>query len=229
MTEKKQSQNDLLRGHIRIKLEQKFDYTLSQNRKQDLDEFCLKYKLNQSKVRYAYRLMLKQVLEEYGLNPITVGYGTRIRHNHWKKFNEKLNPPEIKKPTIQTEASGQQLVLENPPITKEQKQEYEEIKTKVEEIKKVYAFTSESLKQFWVGIWIILKLKWKLMEDLSEEEKEILARLWSPFFQKYVPEWVPLLLVPAIITIGIFAKYIREAKEIRKQKQLEEKENENPI
>ncbi|KAG2478604.1 MAG: hypothetical protein NPMRTH1_400013 [Nitrosopumilales archaeon] len=219
------SQNDKLRNHIRTKVEQKFDYTLPQNRKQDLKDFCNKNKLNPSKVRYAYRLMLKDVLEEYGINPISVGYGMNKSRDHWKKLNKKLNQPEIKKPTIQTEASGQQLILENPPITEDQKQEYEEIETKVEEIKKVYVFTEETLKQFWLGIWTLLQIKWKLMEDLSDEETKTLAKLWRPFFQKYTSEKFVLLGIPCIVTIGIFGKHILQA--LHERKKIENKEEKN--
>lgn len=226
MIKKMTSQNTELKIHIRKKVEGKYNYTLKQNKKRDIDEFCKIHNLDPKKVRYAHRLMLKQVLEEYGIDPISVGYGKNKRLAHWKKFNQKFNPPEIEKPTIQTEASGQNLILENPPTTEEQKQEYEEIETKVEEIKKVYVFTEETLKQFWVGIWFIFKLKWKYLDGLTEQEKADLSKMWRPFFQKYIPESVVLILVPSIITIGIFGKKIIQAREIRKEKQLEEKSDE---
>lgn len=216
------SQNDMLRDHIRAKLEQKFDYTLPQNRKQDLEEVCKKHKLNPSKVRFAYRLILKEILEEYRIDPRSVGYGRNRQREHWKKLNEELKPPEIKKPTIQTEASGQNLILQNPPITEEQKQEYEEIETRVEEIKKVYVFTDETLKQFWLGIWTLLQIKWKLMGDLSDQELKTLATLWRPFFQKYTSEKFVLLGIPSIVTIGVFGKHILKA--LRERKKIENKE-----
>lgn len=216
------TQNDELRDHLRTKVEQKFDFTLPQNKKQDLEEYCSKRKLNPSKVRFAYRLMLKEILEEYEIDPISVGFGKNKRREHWKKLNQKFNPPEIKKPTIQTEASGQNLILQNPPITEEQKQEYEEIETKVEEIKKVYVFTDESLKQFWLGIWTLFQIKWKLMENLSDQEAKTLATLWRPFFQKYISEKFILLGIPSIVTIGIFGKHILQA--LRERKKIENKD-----
>lgn len=229
MTEKNKSQNEKLREHIAKKVEEKYDYTLTQNRKQDLEEYCTIQKADAKKVRYAHRLMLKEVLESYGINPISTGYGKRLRNQYWKKKNEEFQSQyqEPKKPTIQTEASGQNLILENPPITQEQEQDYQELKTQVEEIKKIYAFTDESMKQFWDGIWVILKLKWKLMDDLTEEENTQLARMWRPGFQKWIPESVVLIWIPSIITIGILGKKILTARDIRKRKQLEKLEEES--
>jgi len=72
------------------------------------------------------------------------------------------------------------------------------------------------------GLWTLLKLLWPL-ESLTKEEKESLGSMWLPVFRKYLTENWTYIGLPVIVTIGIFTKHIKEARD--KKKKREEKEN----
>ena len=76
------------------------------------------------------------------------------------------------------------------------------------------------------GLWIILKLKWPL-EDLTNEERQTLGRIWLPIFQRYLNEHWAYIGLPFLVTVGIFGKHIIVARRIKKESELKEVQKES--
>ena len=93
MTSKK-SLADLLRNHVNQKLSDKFDYSVSANRKADIESFIEQNKSqldkNQIKVvaiRPSHTRILDECLKNKGIDPSSLG-----RVSKKPKFNSDLNP-----------------------------------------------------------------------------------------------------------------------------------------
>jgi len=86
----------------------------------------------------------------------------------------------------------------------------------------------EAVASVFEGFWILLKLKWPL-EDLTNEERESLGRIWLPIFQRYFTEHWAYIGLPFIATIGIFGKHIIAARRIKKENQLKAIEEEKEV
>jgi hypothetical protein len=135
---------------------------------------------------------------------------TRFRKAKNSDFNATIKPepqgPIIEKNSV--EIVNEEIIQQNPqPSQLQIKNEYIE---------------PETVESAFEGLWALLKLCWPL-ESLTKEEKESLGMMWLPVFRKYLTENWAYIGLPFIVTIGIFTKHIKEARDKKKKK--EEKEN----
>ena len=75
----------------------------------------------------------------------------------------------------------------------------------------------------------MLKLNYPDLENLSEEEKDSLGKIWLPFFNKYLSDKYSEILIPVFATAGIFLPKITQARKIKKSKQLVSETQTNEI
>jgi len=83
------SQADLLREHISLQLDRKYDYSLTSNCTADIKSFCEQNssrKWNLKSIRPSHTKILYQVLKNRGIDPKSLGKVTRKL-----KFNTDLN------------------------------------------------------------------------------------------------------------------------------------------
>ncbi len=81
--------------------------------------------------------------------------------------------------------------------------------------------TPEIVGEMINGFWLLLKIKWPILEDLTEEEKESIGRLWIPAAKKYLPEWWFVIGWPTLYTVALLVSRILDAR--RKQKEREKR------
>lgn len=118
----------------------------------------------------------------------------------------------------------EEIKYEHPRLASDQKQELDSDLEHFEG--SVYLIPEESISIFWDGVWQLMKLKWSMIEEFTQEERKSLGKMWQPFFEKYTSEKFILLGIPTIMTFGILGKHIREARKIRKENKLKEEKKE---
>jgi hypothetical protein len=77
-------------------------------------------------------------------------------------------------------------------------------------------FTPEMVGELINGFWMLLRIRWPILEELTEEERESLGRLWIPAAKKYLPEWWIVIGWPSLYTLALVVSRILDAR--RKQK-----------
>ena len=81
--------------------------------------------------------------------------------------------------------------------------------------------TPEMVGELINGFWLLVKIKWQILEELTEEEKQSIGRLWIPAAKKYLPEWWLVIGWPTLYTLALIVSHILDAR--RKQKEREKR------
>jgi len=140
---------------------------------------------------------------------------TRFRRkisSEFKKAKIKAEPqgPRLESEKTPIETINEKIAQEHPQIAKTHQQE---IDSDLEDAQQLSHHVSEkSIGYFWDGIIVLLRIKWKYIERLTDDERAVLGQMWRPFFTKYTSEKFLLLGIPAICTIGLVGKHILDSK-----------------
>lgn len=178
------------------------------NQRQARQSFIELYKLDQKKGEDIWNHAFQKFLRK---NKLKKGdfLKTRFRRPQVSEFKAKITPkPQGKIP----EPSLVEIVN----IETQSKPQLIENKVQNESI------DQKAVESALEGIWALVKLLWPV-ESLSEQEKEILGKLWLTPFRRYLNENWMYFGLPLILTIGIFTKHFREASEKKKKKEFDEK------
>ena len=206
MVKVKSSLADLLRNHINQQLENNFDYSLSSNRKQDIQNFISSHQTDLSKdqsniktIRPSHNKILDDCMKNKGIDPASLG-----RKSKKPKFNSDLKPNITPEP--------QAGVPDSSPAPKVDSKGLPIPVAVIPETFDVKA-VSASIN----SLYLMLRTIYPDLELLSEEEKDSLGTLWKSAFNKYLTDSFAEILIPIMATFGIFAPKILQA---RKKKQL---------
>jgi len=72
-------------------------------------------------------------------------------------------------------------------------------------------------------VFDLAKLKYKMMDSLTDEEQEMLGQIWKPVFQRYLVNDQAMLVIAVFCTLAMLSKKAVESK--RREKELQEKES----
>jgi len=212
--ENKSSLADLLRVHVKKRLDQKFDYSLATNRKQDILDFITenKSKLNESSsqiknVRASMHNILESELKERGLHPESIG----LKKNKSKsklKYNSDMNP--VITPSAQ---AG-----ENDTTPKKQIQDPNQQGLQIMQP----AYDEASVSATFSALFLTFRIAVPDIELLTDDEKSALGKMWLPAFNLYMSneKWA-VIGIPIMASLGIFLPKILEGRKkgkIRKSK-----------
>jgi hypothetical protein len=211
------SSSELIRKHIHNQFEKGYDFTSKLNRKIDRTAIIESLGLDIEKGYDIYNHQFKKILNQRKLNAVDY-LETRFRRPQFSDINAIIKP------------EPQELFVEENPIEKIKSEISIEENTNVQNnstgIQKELInehIDVESIQGVLEAFWLLLKIKWPDIDQLTKEEKQSLSQMWLPVFRKYLTEnWIYFGL-PLISTIGIFTKHIKEARE---KKQEETKRNE---
>lgn len=211
MTEK--SISELSREHIRKQFENGYDYTIKSNRINDKKAIVESLGLDKKKGEDIYVHQYRKVVKQLGLN-MEDYVDTRIRlprSNLKATITAKPQGPLFEPKSDPVEKIKQEITLEQPEI--QQLQQKIQVELKNEHI------TSGTIEGILEAIWSILKIRWPL-DQLTKDEKESLSKMWLPGFKKYLSENWAYIGIPFLSTLGIFLSKTVKARELRKEKDL---------
>jgi len=178
------------------------------NQRQARQGFIELYKLEQKKGEDIWNHAFPKFLRKNKLKKIDF-LKTRFRKPKNLDMNATIKP-EPQDPILENnpvEIVNEEIIQQNPQSIQPQiKNEHIDV---------------AAVEAAFEGLWTLLKLLWPL-ESLTKEEKESLGSMWLPVFRKYLTENWTYIGLPVIVTIGIFTKHIKEARD--KKKKREEKE-----
>jgi len=210
------NQNQQIRDFITNLFDDKYNFSDKKLRSLALTNYCKKYKLDKKKVASAFYPQLSVILEEKGIMPQSYGLKKTKPPSPNSDIIGKIQPepvPDDKKPAgqpqLKTDGTGQGQGM--PPPQGE-----------------TYIITTQHVGAFFAALYLVLKLKWRALEDLTAEEKQALAEMWLPAFQRYMSEKMKLIVLPIIGTIGLLAPKIHRARAID-EKEFAKKENEKKV
>lgn len=211
MTEK--SVSELIREHILKQFENDYDYTSKYNRRVDRRAIVEELGLDTKKGYDIYNHQFKKVLKQLKKDPSDY-LETRFRRPKYSYLKATITakPQRLEPSPDPVEKIKQEIRQEEPQLQQHVEEQLEQARKVDDEI------TSQIIAQFWQALWILLKIKNKCLEDLTDEEKTILGRLWLPFFRMYTGEMFRLIVIPSIITFAIFGKHVVDARRIRNEK-----------
>ena len=212
--ENKSSLADLLRIHVKKRLDEKFDYSLATNRKQDILDFISqnKSKISQDqqdvkKVRASMHNILDSELKERGLHPESIG----LKKNKQKsklKFNSDMN--------AKITPSAQAGVNDTTP--KKPMQQDPNMQQQIMQP----AYDEASVSATFSALFLSFRIAIPDIELLTEDEKTALGKMWLPAFNLYMSneKWA-VIGIPLMASLGIFLPKILEGRKkgkIRKSK-----------
>lgn len=221
--EDKKTQSDLLREHIGLKLDQKYDYSLASNCSADISSFVEKNpdrKFNTKQVRPNHYKILNQVLKERGIDPKAIGRKTKtLKFNSDLNANitpnpvqgkvENKNQPDSEQKKIKLDKDGKPITETNaapPPHNYEH-------------------FDAEGVGATFQAFLMMFRIALPEMEGLTPEEKQTLGRMWLPAFQRYLTENWAYIGVPFMGTMGMLLPKIVEARKKHKENEKNKERN----
>jgi len=210
----KKSSSELIREHIRKQFEKDYDYEGKYNRRIDRKAIVELLSLDKKKGYDIYNHQFKKVLKQLRKNPSDY-LETRFRRPKFSdlKATIKAMPQRLEPPPDPVETIKHEIQNEQPEVVqlKESKQ-IELVQIKNEHI------GPEAVESALEGLWTFIKLKYPMLDGLTKEEKESLARMWLPAFRRYLSEHLAYIGIPLLATIGILTKHIKDARDKQKEK-----------
>jgi len=205
MSKEKSSLANLLRNHINEQLQNKFDYTLASNRKQDILNFIEKNKttldknqLNLKTMRPSHTRFLDEILKNRGIDPKTLGRKTKT-----VKLTSDLKSTITPAPQAGAVDSIKPAPTVGAPVDGSIPAP-------------LMIFDQKGVSATLNGVFLMFKMAYPEMELLSEDEKDALGNMWLPAFNKYLQENWAIIGIPFIGTMGIFLPKIVEARKKKK-------------
>ena len=199
--------------HILKQFENGYDYSSKYNRRVDRRAIVEELGLDKKKGYDIYNHQFKKALKKLKKNPSDY-LETRFRRPKFSDLKATITaePQRLEPPPDPVEKIKQEIRREEPQLQQHVEEQLEQARKVDDEI------TSEIIAQFWQGLWVLLKIPNKYLEDLTNEEKATLGRLWLPFFRMYTSEMFRLIVIPFVITLTIFGKHVVDARRIRNAK-----------
>lgn len=211
------STGELLKDYIDKLIEDDYDFSHASKRREAMHAFCELNKdkgFKPEKIRTYFRKILTKCLTEKDIDPRPTGVGKR-------ELRAVPAPsgivPKITPEPVPSSTTTEQPKTLAPPEDQQQEQAGEEKQV-------TYEITKQHVAAFCVALYLVLKIKWSLLEDLTTDEKNTLAEMWLPCFQRYMGEKMKLVILPTIGTIGIIAPKIHDARKLKKEKEVQEQE-----
>ena len=213
--ENKSSLADLLRVHVKNRLDNKFDYSLATNRKQDILDFISenKTKLNPDqqdvkKIRASMHGIIESSLKERGLHPESVGLKKNSK-NKKLKFNSDMNAKIT--PSAQ---AGENDTTPKKPMQQDPNQPLMQMPQ---------AYDEASVSATFSALFMTFRIAVPDIELLTDDEKTALGKMWLPAFNLYMSseKWA-VIGIPVMASLGIFLPKILEGRKkgkIRKSKE----------
>lgn len=240
MSEEQKSLSDLLRDHINVKIDEKYDYKQRSSITADIKSFCQKHstrKFDEEKIRSSHYKILNQCLKNKGIDPKSMG---RLKQR--PKFNKGLASKISAKPTdtsapMQGKGEKGQAALVKKKIKrivydKDGKPIGEaEVESFVsQDGTRVYhdwehfdeAGVSATLNAFYV----MIRITYPELEALSDEEKKSLGKMWLPAFKRYLSENWAYIGIPFLATMGMMLPKVAAARRLKKGETSKSKDTE---
>jgi len=211
VTEK--SISELIRDHIHNQFDNDYDYTIKSNIINDKSAIIESFRLDKKKGEDLYVHQFHKVVKQRRLD-IKKFISTRIRlpKSDLKATIKPVPQYFYSEPEPDpVEQIKQKITLEQPEI--QQLQQKIQVELKNEHL------TPKSIEGVVESIWSVLKIKWPL-EQLTNEEKDSLSKMWLPSFKKYLNENWAYIGIPFLSTLGIFGPKIAKARKLKKEKTL---------
>jgi len=213
------SNSELIRKHIDNQFEKGYDFTSKYSRKIDRIAIVESLGLDTEKGYDLYNHQFKKILKQRKLD-VTNYLETRFRRPQFSDINATIKP------------EPQGSLIEENPIEKikneiNREEQYTHIQNNTTEIQKQLInehIDVESIQGVLEAFWLLLKIKWPELDQLTKEEKQSLSQMWLPAFRKYLTENWLYIGLPFISTIGIFTKHIKEARDKKKKREEKEKQ-----
>lgn len=234
MAEKSDSQS--LEEHITTQFENRYDYTSKYNIQNDRKAITEYLGLKKKQGYDLYGKIFKKVLKKKKLK-VSDYIDTRFRRPKNSEIKATITPKpqgpfEPEKDPV--DKIKDQIIQEQSEVNEAQIQKLGSLPEV--EIKKEWSnIEPEAVEGALRGLWELLKLYFPMLEELTPEERQEIVKMWLPGFRRYLPEFWAYIGIPLVATITIFAKHIKEAREIKKSKKeqnkkekLEEKPGKKP-
>jgi len=210
---------DLLRVWVSNRMNEKYDYSLTTNRKQDILNFIEAHKGKLSKdqqrvntIRSSMTPILDQEYKKRGLDPTSMNRSAKglKRGLH---YNSDLNPTITPSP----QAGANDTSPKTKPIPTDPSL------TPQGQIPIIPAYDQEGVSATFSALFLTFRLAFPDLELLTPEEKTTLGKMWLPAFNLYMSneKWA-VIGIPCMATLGIFLPKIVEARKkakIRKSKE----------
>jgi hypothetical protein len=215
----KLSKSEILRQWINDKLDNEYDYSSVNNRTADFNEFINSHDdFNEKQHKPLYHYVLKKELEKKGYNLQNLGLSPTKRQESDMIAIIKPEPQSPLMPMVEPNDSDSEDTIHKPKIMTPDMHEPIEISVKTVGFVCKFAFD-------------LAKLRYKMMDNLTDEEQEMLGQIWKPVFQRYLANDQAMLVIALFCTLAMLSKKTveskRKEKELQGKKELESEETKN--
>lgn len=223
------SKAELIKAHLRDSIANKQSSELDiDGRKRDFAELHEKNP-TVTFTKQQYLDLFKRELKKQQKNEIDYGFGGRVVKTS-KSSSVRGKTSTVRKDVIKKDdkkPEGQMIDGKFVPKTGGTATQ-EQTKIEIEKIR--MKFTEKNVGATIKAIFGGMRFFYPALEVLSDEEKEDLADLWLPFFERYLQNDYAIILIPLFASAAILSPKIKKAKaEKEKNKKSSKKELENKI
>jgi len=201
----KLSKSETLRQWINDKLDNQYDYSSVNNRSIDFNEFLNSHDdFNERQHKPLYHYVLKKELEKRGYNLQNCGLSP----------TKKQESDMIAIVTPEPQFSSMPMSEPNDEDSTVHKPKLEPIQEPIEISVKTVGFVCKF-------VFDLAKLRYKMMDNLNDEEQDMLGQIWRPVFQRYLVNDKAMLVIAVFCTLAMLSKKAVESK--RREKELQDK------
>jgi len=213
--------SEQIRQHIETKFDD-HDYTSKENRKADLEEFCLQNNLESEKIRTLYQKVFKKIIKDKKLNSNDYGIGIK---NKIPLIGSDMQATIEAKPQSPTLVGAPQIAGQSPiteGILQSQLPNLQQSPVLIP-----FQYHPTSVQATCDAFYNFIKAVFApLAEDLTEKEKEALGLMWTPVFQKHFADGNKVIAVATMSTAGIFITKLAKGRRLKKEKEVENETSE---
>jgi hypothetical protein len=205
---------DLLRVWVSNRMDEKYDYTLATNRKQDILNFieAHKSKLTSDQqrtntIRSSMTPILDKEFEKRGISPSSMNRSAKGLKKGLH-YNSDLNPTITPSPQAGANDTSPKPKPQDPNLQMQQPIQP--------------AYDEGSVSATFSALFLTFRMVVPDIELLTPEEKSALGKMWLPAFNLYMSneKWA-VIGIPVMATLGIFLPKLLEGRKkgkIRKSK-----------
>ena len=208
--------SEQIRQHIETKFDG-YDYTSKENRKADLEEFCLQNNLEPEKIRTLYQKVFKKIIKDKQLNPNDYGIGIKVKT---PLIGSDMQVTIEPKPQSSILTSGPQIAGQSPSAEGFLQSQFPN--QQQPPVLVPFQYHPTSVQATCDAFYNLLKVVFApLAEDLSDKEKEALGSVWTPIFQKHFADGNKVIAVAALSTTGILMPKLAKGRRLKKEKEVQ--------
>ena len=198
--------SELIRNHIEQQFDNSYDYTSKENRKKDLEDFCMQNGLDPEKTRTLFQKVFRKIVKQKKLNPNDYDIGTKTKMPLiGSDMNAIIEPVPQSSPLVVPPQSVSAEIAPAPALTSYQYDEFS---------------VSATLDGFYQTVRALFA---PAAELLTDEEKSSIGKMWQPLFNRFITEDWQIVGVAVMGTSGIFMPKIIKARKIKKEKDAKKK------